>query len=56
MEAKKRLRRTCEYCGKVGEVGMEIFWAVDPYTRDIQGEIVMMWLHTECEGDMVWAI
>lgn len=52
MEAKKKLRRTCERCGTIGKVGTEIFWTVDPYSEDIYGEIIMMWLHPDCADDM----
>lgn len=52
MEAKKKLRRRCEYCGTIGEVGTEVFWTVDPYNYDLCGETIMMWLHKDCTEDL----
>jgi hypothetical protein len=49
---EKKLRRTCSHCGVVGEAGVDVFWMEDPFLAEIRGEIVMQWLHEDCEREI----
>jgi len=44
----KKLRRACEHCGTIGEVGEDIFWVTDPYMQDVDGVDQKQWLHVGC--------
>jgi hypothetical protein len=49
---KKKLYRRCDFCKKTGVAGVDVFWTIDPYAQDIQGEIVKVWLHVACCEDL----
>ena len=53
---EKKLNRRCGYCGQIGVAGVDVFWEVDPYTREVSGEVVKDWYHVECLNDLALSI
>jgi hypothetical protein len=49
---KKKLRRRCDFCGKVGTVGAGVFWTLDPYDQDVRGIECWRWLHEGCAHEI----
>jgi hypothetical protein len=56
VEAKKKLRRKCDHCKVVGTVGRDVFWTIDPYDQDVNGEDCRRWLHNDCAKDIAMDI
>lgn len=48
---KKKLRRTCQYCGRMGVVNEEVFWLLDLYASDMHDEDSRGWFHEDCAAD-----
>jgi hypothetical protein len=46
-----KLRRRCEHCSKIFEVGKDIRWIECPYDYDVCGDDTKMWHCDDCDID-----
>lgn len=51
-----KLRRRCEHCNEVKNVGEDIFWDICPFNSEIRGDDSNMWHCKSCDYDCAMEI